>query len=386
MKKSFSLWLKIFSFFIFFQLPVLLGTAQVVLKPIWPSLPKFNKPVGIIKAPELPNEYFIIEQRGEIYRIVEKDGEVKRYFFGDFSETVSQSGWETGLLGMAFHSNFRTNGLVYLSYTAGSGKALTSYISQYAVDVNHMTLNANSEKTIIKVSQPYSNHNGGALGFGPDGFLYISWGDGGSAGDPQNNSQNLASLLGKILRIDVDRPTGERNYGIPPDNPFKDKANARPEIFAYGLRNVWQMEIDQATGLIWAGDVGQNAFEEIDIIEKGKNYGWRMKEALSDFKPIPESKEKTVPPFWFYSQSDGNKSVTGGRLYKGKNKAWFGTYWCADYISGRIWSLDRKTAKPTLQFEKQPIPIHISCFGEDANGELLVASHEEGIIYRIEKP
>ena len=194
------------------------------------------------------------------------------------------SGGEKGLLGLAFHPEFKSNGYFYVNYTRSS--PLETVISRFKISsANTQVADPSSRRNIATYSQPYSNHNGGKIAFGKDGYLYISAGDGGSGGDPQNNGQDRKAFLGKILRIDVNKPTGNKRYGIPPDNPFKNnKSGYREEIYAYGLRNVWRFNFDYETGQLWAGDVGQNELEEIDIIEKGGNYGWRIMEADVCFK------------------------------------------------------------------------------------------------------
>ena len=360
------------------------GASQPRIENFWPKLPVFDKPLGIVKAPGLANYFFVVEQRGNIYLVEENPEVSKRTLFLNWSEKVTQTSSETGLLGMAFHPNFKNNGRFFLSYTTGEGKALVSHISELMVGDPAQPKVKNSEpKILISQPQPYTNHNGGAILFGPDGFLYFSWGDGGSAGDPQNNSQNLGSMLGKIHRIDVDKKDQGKEYSIPASNPFVSDPQAKPEIFAYGLRNVWQMSFDPQKGKLWAGDVGQNAFEEIDIIESGKNYGWRGLEAKSAHKPTEAKPAETVMPIWNYSQRNGDKSVTGGSVYHGKNEAWHNGYIYGDFVSGRVWIYQPETSKNDLILSWQVPPVHISAFGETIDKEVLVVSHDDGIIYRL---
>jgi len=360
------------------------AASQPKLDNFWPRLPAFEKPLGIVKAPGLINYFFVVEQRGNIYLVDENQETSKRALFLNWSDKVTQTSSETGLLGLAFHPNFKTNGRFFLSYTTGEGKDLVSHISELSVsEPKQPKLKNSSPKILISQAQPYTNHNGGAICFGPDGFLYFSWGDGGSGGDPQNNSQNLGSMLGKIHRIDVDKKDPRKEYSIPVNNPFVSNPKAKPEIFAYGLRNVWQMSFDSKTGKLWVGDVGQNAFEEIDVIESGKNYGWRGLEAKSAYKPSEARPTETVMPIWNYSQRNGDKSVTGGLVYHGKHEAWQNGYVYGDFVSGRVWVFQPETNKNDLILSWQVPPVHISAFGQTTDGEILVVSHDDGIIYRL---
>ena len=232
----------------------------------------------------------------------------------------------------------------------------------------------NSEVVIMRVKQPFWNHNGGTIIFGPDGYLYIALGDGGSADDPRGNGQNLKTLLGTILRIDVNRKSRRRNYAIPRDNPFvRRPRNARPEIWAYGLRNVWRMAFDRKTGKLWAGDVGQKLWEEINIITKGGNYGWNLREAKHPFGPNGSGPRKgLIDPIWEYSHTIG-KSITGGHVYRGKRlPALAGKYLYADYVSGQIWAL-KYDAKKKRVTGNRPIlgnKMPVITFGEDEEGEV----------------
>jgi len=360
------------------------GFSQTQLIPWWSSLASFEKPIGLVKAKGFESVFFVVEQRGIIYRVEEDSKTTKRSVFLDLSEKVSQQGFETGLLGLAFHPQFAQNGRFFISYTTGQEKQMVSHISELGMaDLAKWKVNPASLTDLITVSQPYQNHNGGALLFGLDGYLYFSWGDGGSAGDPQNNSQNLNSLLGKIHRIDIDKKSAGQNYGIPSDNPFVGKDQARPEIFAYGLRNVWQMQFDPATGKLWAGDVGQNAFEEIDVVEKGKNYGWRVMEAKSVYASADPKPENLEPPVVNYSQKNGDKSVTGGFVYHGDFSNWQNKYVYGDFITGCIWLFDPKDGKNDLLLDRKSPPVQISCFGQTQTGDVLVVSHNDGVVYRL---
>lgn len=229
----------------------------------------------------------------------------------------------------------------------------------------------------MTIDQPFWNHNGGTLAFGPDGYLYIALGDGGAANDPKKNGQNLGTLLGSILRIDVDNKTTTTPYAIPKDNPFVGKEGARGEIWAYGVRNPWRISFDRQTGTLWCGEVGQNLWEEIDIITRGGNYGWNKREGLHPFPP--ESKEPTKPeyidPIWEYHHSIG-KSITGGNVYRGKLVPKLaGLYLYADYVTGKVWALeyDEKQQKTIANYELESENLPVITFGEDEQGEVYLS-------------
>ena len=235
----------------------------------------FNQPDGIVADPTNNSRLFVLEQTG-IIKVFDINPSVNTTnVFLDLTDKVLYGG-EQGLLGLAFHPKFSENGLFYVDYVADNPRR--SVISQFKVTADNPNVaDKNSESTVLEISQPYSNHNGGQLAFGPDGYLYIGVGDGGSEGDPSGNGQNRATLLGNILRIDVDLVSAGKNYGIPKDNPFVGNSlGYQEEIYAYGFRNPWRFSFDSATGELWVGDVGQNRIEEIDLVEKGKNYGWNI--------------------------------------------------------------------------------------------------------------
>jgi len=236
-----------------------------------------------------------------------------------------------------------------------------------------------TQMVLLEFGQPYSNHNGGQLAFGPDGYLYIAVGDGGSGGDPQGNGQNPKTLLGTILRIDVDNSNGEFNYAIPPDNPFANNTEGfREEIYAYGLRNPWRFSFDAENGQLWTGDVGQNAYEEINIIEKGANYGWNMMEGFHCYKPAENcDKEGLELPVWEYDRSGGDISVTGGFVYRGPSHSELeGLYVYADYVSGRIWTLDNSDPTNPENNELLRASFSISSFGVDEDNEIYICGFD----------
>ncbi|MCE7733490.1 MAG: PQQ-dependent sugar dehydrogenase [Candidatus Heimdallarchaeota archaeon] len=327
---------------------------------------------------------FVVEQRGIIHEVVSHNSsDPLKSTFLDIQNIVT-SGGEKGLLGLAFDPNFETNGYFYVDYTASS--PLRTVISRFTVDkpLNGLPL-LSSEKLILEVNQPYENHNAGQIMFGLDGFLYVTLGDGGLANDPDENGQNRKTLLGSILRLDVN-VTDSISYTIPEDNPYYNNTNGyREEIYAYGFRNPWRISQDPATAYIYVGDVGQNRIEEIDVItpnDKGKNYGWDKKEGNDCFLSISCSGDY-VDPIAQYSHSEGI-SVTGGYVYHGDELINLdGYYIYGDYISGKIWGVKYNDSevvdnKFVLQYE-----IRISTFGLNWNGDLLVADYSGGVIYTI---
>src|SRR3989339_1908631 len=249
---------------------------QYQLQDAFPDLPAFSSPVDFQNAGDCKDRVFVVEQPG-IIKVFENKSDISATkTFLNITDRVT-SGGELGLLGLTFHPDYEHNGYFYVYYTAPS--SLRSVVARYQVTANPDSADKNSEVGLLTQNQPFSNHNAGQLSFGPDGYLYIALGDGGSGGDPDENGQNKSSLLGKILRIDVDNPESPLNYGIPADNPFKDNtAGYKEEIFAYGFRNPWRFSFDSATDKLWVADVGQDRMEEIDVVEKGKNYGWSLME------------------------------------------------------------------------------------------------------------
>lgn len=336
----------------------------------------FKRPVAVIFNPTDTTAAFVVEQGGFIRGL--RAGKIAGKPVIDLSGVVNSSGNETGLLGMALHPDFKKNGRVFLNYT--TAQRPRTVVSEFKMSTDGTLIRA-SERVVLEIAQPYSNHNGGDLKFGPDGYLYIGTGDGGSANDPQGHGQNLSSLLGKMLRIDIDKA---KPYAVPADNPKFTQANARPEVFAYGLRNPWRYSFDRATGQLWAGDVGQNAMEEIDIIEKGANYGWNRMEGTQCLRGKPCDMSGLTMPVHVYPRPDG-MSVTGGYVYRGtKIPALKGTYLFADYVSGNIWGLVRNGMNSSRSHLLET-SLNISSFGEDPDGELYVVDHGGGAIYRIVK-
>lgn len=351
------------------------------IQPAFPNL-IFDFPVDLQHPGDGTDRIFVVEQPGIIRVFENSAAATSARIFLDIRARVDFSG-EKGLLGLAFHPNYQSNGYFYVNYVASSPRR--TVIARYrvsAADPNQAE--ANSELVILTFNQPFDNHNGGQLAFGDDGYLYIATGDGGSGGDPQGNGQNLQTLLGKILRIDVDTATGGKNYGIPSDNPFiGNMAGNREEIFAYGLRNPWRMSFDRATGWLWTGDVGQGRREEIDLIEKGQNYGWnRMEGNLCYPSGNPCDLPALVKPILDYGRNLG-ASVTGGYVYRGtKVPELAGAYIYGDFVSGRIWALRYDGINPVTNNQLFDTSLGIASFGLDKNNELYICAFD-GRIYRF---
>ncbi|TLU99071.1 PQQ-dependent sugar dehydrogenase [Dyadobacter luticola] len=347
----------------------------------FPSL-KFTLPVEMKQVPGDSSRFFVVEQAGVIKVFQNSKSASTSSVFLDIKDKV-QDGGERGLLGLAFHPDFKTNGYFFVNYTAGN--PLKTIIARYkATSPTSNQADPRSEAVLFTYNQPYDNHNGGSIQFGKDGYLYIAAGDGGSGGDPQNNAQNLKSHLGKILRVDVNS-TAKGNYGIPADNPYANGSEGFPEIYAYGLRNPWRISFDTETGRLFAGDVGQNKREEIDIISKGGNYGWRLKEGVNCYNPSSNcDRSGLIEPIHDYVQDNGDHSVTGGYVYHGTGiPSLAGKYIYGDYVSGRIWALeldgDKKKSNAVL-LEGQG---SISSFGQDLKGEVYFLNYGEGRIMKL---
>jgi glucose/arabinose dehydrogenase len=328
-----------------------------------------DAPLAVTSAGDGSGRIFVVQQGGQI--LIVRDGALVKTAFLDIADRIT-SGGERGLLGLAFHPDFPTDPRLFVNYTDAKGD---TQVSAFGVPPGKPdTADPASEVKLLHIAQPYANHNGGAVALGPDGFLYIATGDGGSGGDPHGNGQSLETHLGKILRIDVDRADGDRAYAVPADNPFAGKADALPEIFLYGLRNPWRMSFDRATGDLWIGDVGQNAWEEVDVARagaSGENYGWNTMEANHCFHPSSDCVRTGLTlPVTEYSH-DAGCTVIGGNVYRGTAQpALAGGYFFGDYCSGAIWAMnpagdELRDARLVAEGAGS-----LSSFGEDEAGEL----------------
>ncbi len=330
-----------------------------------------NQPLYLTHASDGTGRLYIVEQGGTV-RLLD-DGKLTAQPFLDISERVL-SGSERGLLGLAFHPDFPNNERLFVNYTRKPDGA--TVVSEFRVTDG--MADQDSEQVLLTVAQPYANHNGGMLSFGPDGFLYIGLGDGGFAGDPGNRAQAKDSLLGKLLRIDVSHGAP---YAIPADNPFV-KGGGRAEIYAYGFRNPWRFSFDRETGELWLADVGQNGWEEINVVERGKNYGWRVMEGNHCFlPPLGCNRAGLAPPRAEYRNKSPRCSITGGYVYRGQTvPALTGVYVFGDYCSGEVMAL--RGDKPEVLTSSK---LRIASLGEDEQGEIYVIDHQGGV-YRITQP
>jgi len=380
---------------------------KIELQPVFSKL-NDERPIWMSEAPDGSHRFFVVYQSGRIV-IVKKGsdgGDAKEFL--NIEDRNPYFDNEDGLLSIAFHPGFKTNGLFYIYYTQENSAEQQARMQDfpYRSVVSEMKVSAtdpdkadtNSERILLQVPEPYWNHKGGELCFGPDGYLYLGLGDGGppSGGDPFNNGQNLNTLLAKMLRIDVNTRTGKLPYGIPRDNPFANATNARPEIFAYGQRNPWRYSFDRQTGDLWVGDVGQDLWEAVDLVVKGGNYGWSLRESGHDFKPGTPV-EPYIKPVMDYThrtnlQSEGmfpdhsiGLCIIGGYVYRGsKFPSLDGVYVYGDYSLGTIWGFryDRDKHKVTVEGTLLDQPKNIISFAEDADGELYVLT-QDGEIYQI---
>ncbi len=361
-----------------------LSRIDVSLTPRWEGL---SEPLFLTSAPGDSSRIFIVEKTGRI-RVV-RDGRLLEQPYLDLSALVS-SGGEQGLLGLAFSPRFIENGRLYVNYTDTSGD--TNVVRYALADPSSDAPKVAARRRVLLVRQPYSNHNGGCIAFGPDGYLYVGMGDGGSGGDPEDRAQDPGVLLGKILRLDVgeagdaaaeDMPG---TYRIPDDNPFVGRTGYRGEIWALGARNPWRFSFDRVNGDLWIGDVGQSAWEEIDRLPAGKggqNLGWNVFEGSHTYppgRPAPADASRYTMPVAEYPQPTG-ASVTGGYVYRGsKNPVLQGVYLYGDFVTGRIWGLQLDGATETRELAKTELSI--ASFGEDADGELYVCDLR-GTVYAI---
>ena len=352
-----------------------------------------QRPIQLTAVPGDSKRVVVMCQEGRVHRFSNQFDVSKTDVFLDITDRVSRSGNEEGLLGFAFHPSFESNGELYVCYSAAGPKILVSRF-HIAADRDE-SVDPGSEEILLAVDQPFRTQNGGSIEFGPDGFLYIGLGDGGSSNDPQYHGQNLGTLHGSILRIDVDHAGDDTAYAIPKDNPFVDDEMARDEIWAYGFRNVWRLAFDRQTGQLWAGDVGQNRFEEINLIKRGGNYGWSEMEGTTffefetewEFPPksmddLAAERDRYEAPVAHYYHSEG-RAVVGGKVYHGsKLPDLVGAYLYADFATGNVWALRHNGNAVTSDIKLCNSGLPIAGFGEDGTGEIYLCSFD-GHIYRL---
>jgi glucose/arabinose dehydrogenase len=360
--------------------PIVSGATTVVLKPVVSGL---DNPVYVTSAPDGSGRLFVVEQPGRI-RVI-KNGVLLPTPYLDITDMTSK-GDEQGALGLAFHPAFKTTGLFYVDFTTPQGNTAIDQFKQSTTNPDVAV--KSSSKRVISIAQPYANHNGGMITFDKTGYLFIGMGDGGSSGDPGNRAQSTSSLLGKLLRINVNGTTGTKQYRIPASNPYVGRPGL-DEIWSIGLRNPWRFSFDRLTGDLWIGDVGQARYEEIDRSVAGSgsgrgiNFGWRVMEGRHCYNPATGcNRTGKMYPVVEYTHSEGC-AVTGGYVYRGKAvPSLYGRYVFADFCSGTIWSVPKGGASPMTKTLVMHTTMNISSFGEDAAGELYVVDHNGGI-YRF---
>jgi len=348
-------------------------TFRMDVEPVAEGL---DAPLGLTHAGDGSERVFVVEQSGAI-RIID-DGALLEEPFLDVASAIVAGG-EQGLLGLAFHPDYKRNGLFFINYTDINGDTVVAEV-QTSDDLNRA--DEGSVRPLLHIEQPFANHNGGQLAFGPDGYLYIATGDGGSAGDPEGNGQNTEALLGKLLRVDVD--SGDP-YGIPDDNPFV-RGGGAPEVWAFGLRNPWRFSFDSETDDLWIADVGQGNFEEINRSQSdrdGLNYGWNVMEGSQCFEGSGCDESDKVLPISGYAHDLGC-SVTGGYVYRGDDSpALTGGYIFGDYCSGTIWGVDARATNFTEPAELLQSELSISSFGVDEEGELYLTDLNGGRVFKV---
>jgi quinoprotein glucose dehydrogenase len=365
--------------------PASLNTSplEVEVVELVPDL-RIERPVVITHPGDGTDRIVIGSQYGQIYCVPNTNTPVEPHLVVDLSDRVQYDDQqnEEGMLGIAFHPQVKQNRQVFVYYTTRAAEH-TSIISRFTIrSLDPLEIDPSSEQEIMRIPQPFWNHNGGTIVFGGDGFLYVGLGDGGAARDPFGNGQNLATLLGSILRIDVDRHDQGKNYAIPSDNPFIGKPDARPEIWAYGLRNVWRIAFDPANGDLWAADVGQDLWEEVNLIRAGQNYGWNQREAAHPFLEGASSTTPLVDPLIEYPHKEGwGVSVTGGAVYRSPREPKLnGYYLYGDYVSGRLWALkldpqsQQVVENRSITWEQLPV----FTFGQLADGEVVMSTMSGG--------
>lgn len=347
--------------------PAALGSVDLV--PVFPAL-AFERMVGLQYPVGDPSRLYAVLQEGRIVSVANDTNAESHRVFLDITDRVSRAGNEEGLLGLAFDPEFHESGHFYVYYSAaGPRRSILSRFTAAGGQVDHA-----SELVVLEVGQPYSNHNGGEIAFGPDGYLYVALGDGGRAGDPMRHGQNKATLLGTILRIDVATLDEHGRYSIPPDNPFAGDPQARGEIWAWGLRNPWRFSFDRLTGDLWTADVGQNLYEEIDLVLPGANYGWNLMEGFDCYGASDCNRDGLTLPVIEYGREDGC-SVTGGYVYRGSRlQSLYGAYVYGDFCSGKIWALRYEEGTVVAHALIADSDLQISSFAEGPDGEIYVLS------------
>lgn len=350
----------------------------------------FDEPVQVLFDGQQDDLMYVVEKKGVVRVVTTNKEETEKPIFLDITDRVGVTNDEEGLLSLAFHPNYKENGKLYVWYSSQEPHK-RGVLSRFVKNRDEKLPDTSNELVILEVRQPWGNHNGGTILFGPDGYLYLGIGDGGAANDPYGNGQNKNTLLGSIIRIDVDASSSITPYSVPNDNPLVGQDSFRPELWAWGLRNPWRMSFDSETGALWTGDVGQNKWEEVDIIKKGGNYGWNAREGKHAFKKAKGNPPQSIDPVHEYGRREGG-SITGGHVYRGANiPSLNGSYIFSDYISRMVWALqpddeDEPSFTPIRIAKKTPIAI--ASFGETPSGEILACGFpnpyaSKGKIYQL---
>jgi len=347
---------------------------------------EIDRPLGLASTQALPNQLFLLEQAGTVSRINLADSPATKHEYLNIEHLVYDEDFETGLLGLAFDPLYNENGLLYVFYSTQVNGSLISRISRFEVQESLVgPVNVATETMLLEIPQPSPIHQGGQLAFGPDGYLYISVGDGGPGKDPGQNAQNTMSLLGSVLRIDPNRIASEPAYFVPADNQFVNRPNFLPEIYAYGFRNPWRFSFDPLNGRLWLGDVGQARREEVNLVKKGGNYGWNVMEGTLCFEPAKNCRKRRYEaPILDYGRADGG-SITGGYVYRGENiPALNGYYIFGDFLSGRIWALNSNRLKRATKILLFDTHHFISSFGVDDLNNQYFISFFEGKVFSLD--
>lgn len=342
----------------------------------------FDRPIFVGHAGDASGRLFVVEKGGRI--LVVQNGQVRNEPFLDITDRVRSEAYEQGLFSVAFHPGYPTNGRIFVDYTDHNGDTV---VSEFTADPGQARADPQSERVLLQIEQPYQNHNGGMIAFGPqDGYLYISAGDGGSGGDPLGHGQNAGTLLGSLLRIDINTDAG---YAVPVENPFVNQPDKRSEIFSYGLRNVWRFSFDRVTGDLWLADVGQNDLEEVHLalapLRGGLNFGWNIMEGSACFPPVVTgcSTDGLQIPIAEYGRDFGC-SITGGYVYRGQAfPALAGAYIFGDYCSGRVWTLHLDDQGAWQMVQRANFDFLIPTFGEGGDGEVYVTDDNGGRLLRL---
>ncbi|HEX8294682.1 MAG TPA: PQQ-dependent sugar dehydrogenase [Chthoniobacteraceae bacterium] len=350
------------------------------------KLPRSRAETGLTAFHQLPGRpevFFVLHQKGTIWRVEKTAGGEERSVFLDLTLEVFSARGPNGLLDMAFHPEFRENRKYYLFYQVFEESKVTTHIVERRMDESFRGDSGMPPRLILKIASVAEDHSGGCLHFGSDGFLYLTMGDTGPHHDPNGHAQNLQLLLGKILRIDVNREEAAKAYAIPQDNPFSNRPNARPEIWAYGFRNPWRFSFDRLNGDLWVADVGQDRVEEVALVRRGENHGWNAYEGFEPFSTEFRQESRTyTPPVFSYRRKYGN-SITGGHVYRGdKRSSFYGVYLCGDYTSKRIFGFAAEKGRLKIARQIGTLPQRIASFSEDEAGNLYAVGYEGGI-YQI---